>query len=155
MGLDMYLYRESYVENWEHNNDKHKVSVKFNGKNHPYINPDKVAYIREDVGYWRKANAIHDWIVQNCADGVDECQHITVSGEQLIELRDTCQKVLDDNSIAEELLPTSTGFFFGGIEYDEWYFKGLKDTIDIINNALVDDVPKGMCTPSYIYLASW
>ena len=156
MGLDMYLYRESYVKNWNHNPEKYKVSVKFNENKHPFINPDKVCFIREEVGYWRKANAIHNWIVQNCADGVDECQDIDVEEQLLIELRDTCQKVLDDNSLADELLPTSSGFFFGSTEYDEWYFDGLRHTIDIINGALVEgELPKGVYTPSYIYKASW
>ena len=156
MGLDMYLYREAYVQNWNHNPKKYKVSVKFNENKHPFINPDKVCYIREEVGYWRKANAIHNWIVQHCADGVDECQDIHVEEQLLIELRDTCQKVLDDNSLADELLPTSSGFFFGSTQYDEWYFNGLKHTIDIINGALVEgELPQGVYTPSYIYKASW
>jgi hypothetical protein len=34
----------------------------------------------------------------------------------------------------EAHLPTHSGFFFGGTDYDEWYFQGLKDTIAIIDN---------------------
>lgn len=33
----------------------------------------------------------------------------------------------------DEHLPTTSGFFFGSMEYDEWYFQGLKDTIAIID----------------------
>jgi hypothetical protein len=33
----------------------------------------------------------------------------------------------------DEHLPTTSGFFFGGTDYDEWYFQGLKDTITIID----------------------
>lgn len=30
----------------------------------------------------------------------------------------------------EEILPTSSGFFFGSTEYDEWYYKQLENTIE-------------------------
>ena len=42
---------------------------------------------KEEIAYWRKANAIHGWFVRNCADGVDECQPIAVSREALNHLR--------------------------------------------------------------------
>ena len=41
-------------------------------------------------------------------------------------IRLICDKVLDDNSLAEELLPTRSGFFFGSTDYDEWYFEDIK-----------------------------
>lgn len=49
----------------------------------------------EDVGYWRKANQIHNWFVQNVQGGEDDCKFYEVSQSKLIELRDTCQKVID------------------------------------------------------------
>lgn len=49
----------------------------------------------EDVGYWRKANQIHNWFVQNVQGGEDDCEFYEVSQSKLIELRDTCQKVID------------------------------------------------------------
>lgn len=49
----------------------------------------------EDVGYWRKANQIHNWFVQNVQDGEDDCGIYEVTQSKLIELRDTCQKVID------------------------------------------------------------
>ena len=56
--------------------------------------------------------------------------------DDLKQLRETCQKVLDNHDLAESLLPTSSGFFFGGTEYDDWYFKDLEDTVKIIDDAL-------------------
>jgi hypothetical protein len=43
-----------------------------------------------EVGYWRKANAVHGWFVRECADGVDECQEIPVSKIKLLELQAHC-----------------------------------------------------------------
>lgn len=48
----------------------------------------------EVIGYWRKANAIHGWFVNECADGVDECQEIPVSREQLERLLAVTREVL-------------------------------------------------------------
>lgn len=60
---------------------------------------DKKKYGHEDVSdgiaYWRKANAIHKWFVDNCGDGFDECQLMEVSKEQLEILLFTTQKVKD------------------------------------------------------------
>lgn len=124
--------------------------------------------IKEEVGYWRKANHIHKWFVENIQNGVDDCNyHREVREEDLLELLDVCKKVLDscemtqgqvcngyryengnripvmesgkyvkDPSIAAELLPTESGFFFGGTDYDEWYVQDVKSTIDIVNKVL-------------------
>jgi len=45
--------------------------------------------------YWRKANAIHGWFVENCQDGEDNCQEYWVSREKLINLKDLCQDILE------------------------------------------------------------
>lgn len=100
----------------------------------------------EDVGYWRKANQIHNWFVQNVQGGEDDCGIYEVSQAKLIELRDTCQKVIDtvpgrvikNADMIAELLPTAEGFFFGRNEYDQYYLEDIKETIDIINNILDD-----------------
>lgn len=43
---------------------------------------------------------------------------------------------IEDPSVAEELLPTTSGFFFGGTEYDQWYYKRVEHTIEIIEKVL-------------------
>ncbi len=93
----------------------------------------------EEVGYWRKANHIHSWFVDNCQDGVDECQLTEVSKEQLERLLVDCIDILNNSEnilIAKETLPTRSGFFFGGTEYDEYYFNDVRDTIDILKTTL-------------------
>lgn len=123
--------------------------------------------IFEQIGYWRKANHIHNWFVENVQDGIDECDTYEVTKEQLEDLLSVCKEVLnnsklvkgkvingqkyengkmvniyqdgeyiEDSSVAEELLPTTSGFFFGGTEYDEWYYKDVENTINIIEDVL-------------------
>jgi hypothetical protein len=164
MGLDMYLTKKHNVQNWEHNKDKNfKVTVKLNGFEHPVINPKKVTYIEEEVIYWRKANAIHQWFVDNVQNGVDNCQKTYVEPIKLQKLLDTCIKVkevsklvndvIEDSTVAEELLPTQPGFFFGGIEYDQYYLRDIEETIKVLKQEL--SVDHGTLTPEYYYRSSW
>ena len=91
------------------------------------------------VGYWRKANHIHKWFVDNVQEGEDNCRNYDVSKEQLKDLLKLCKEIKEENSKAEELLPSQTGFFFGSYEYDEWYFDGINETIEIIERVLKID----------------
>lgn len=109
--------------------------------------------ITEQVGYWRKANQIHAWFVDYVQNGIDDCDyHREITKGDLNYLLDLCQRVLDDHSLAYELLPTQSGFFFGGTEYDEYYFEDIENTIEIIKNVLeTTDFDKEMI----YYVSSW
>ncbi len=52
-----------------------------------YLN--KVTYIIEDCGYWRKANGIHAWFVQNVQEGEDDCKEYYVSQSKLEKYKKT------------------------------------------------------------------
>ena len=56
-----------------------------------------------EIGYWRKANAIHKWFVDNVQNGVDDCGEYKVTKEQLIQLHNACNDVLNNHSLAESL----------------------------------------------------
>lgn len=140
--------------------------------------------IHEQVGYFRKANQIHNWMVENVQDGIDDCQYHRELTKDLVEdLLDTCEqvynsctmivgpvkngeqykdgkwetiyetgKVIIDSSVAEELLPTASGFFFGGTDYDEYYVKDIEYTIDLCKRILeTTDFNKEML----YYVSSW
>ena len=139
MGLDMYLSKKTYVKYWEHNGDNN-YDVKVTKAGEPTkIDPKKVSYIVEEVGYWRKANQIHQWFVDNVQGGVDDCRDAYVERDKLEELLNLCKIVSIDKDKAEQLLPTASGFFFGGTGYDEWYYEQINDTIEILEEALSDD----------------
>ena len=70
MGLDMYLFK---TKNGKYDND-----------------------INDQIGYWRKANEIHKWFVDNVQNGVDDCDIYPVSRENLIELAGICLKILSE-----------------------------------------------------------
>ena len=150
MGLDMYLDKRTYVKQWEHIDEAKQYKVEVTRGGEPTnIDPKKVKYIIEEAGYWRKQNQIHRWFVENVQKGVDDCGDYYVSKSQLETLLELCQKVKADNSLADTLLPGASGFFFGGTEYDEWYFSGIDNTIDILKEALEDE------DGDYYYSSSW
>lgn len=151
MGLDMYLEKRTYVKHWEHIGDDNQYKVEVTKGGEPTnINPKKIKYIIEEAGYWRKANQIHRWFVENIQKGEDDCGDYYVGTDDLEKLLDACEKVKADHSLADTLLPSTSGFFFGNTEYDEWYFKDIDNTIDIVKEALADDSDS-----SYYYSSSW
>jgi len=152
MGLDMYLNKRIYIgANYEHRNVKGAIEITEGDDNKPIkINLSKVSEITERAAYWRKANQIHRWFVEKIQNGVDDCGDYYVSKEQLKELVDTCEAVLADKDKASELLPSQPGFFFGGTEYDEYFFQDLENTIEQIK-PLLEDTGRG----DYEYTSSW
>lgn len=155
MGLDMYLCRKTYVKNWSHTpkEQKFEITVKKGDEFFKGINAERIAYIEEEVMYWRKANAIHKWFVDNVQDGEDNCKEYHVGREQLTELMELCKEVIKNPERAEELLPTTSGFFFGSSEYDEWYFNDLKETVEVITKLQQEE--DGNPVGSYYYSSSW
>ena len=142
MGLDMYLNARRYLSKHFNEGDDQiaeSISTHFpelRGRKGRFGDPSPVKEVHIEVGYWRKANAVHDWFVTNVQGGNDNCTPYYVDREQLQELRDLCQEVLYNRELARELLPPAEGFFFGGTDIDEGYFSDLELTIQNIDNAL-------------------
>ena len=151
MGLDMYLEKRTDVRHWSFQKDEEQfeVVIKKGGVTYPSIKSDRITNITEELGYWRKANQIHRWFVENVQDGVDNCGEYCVSKADLQSLLDVCLAVKLDHSQAEELLPAASGFFFGNTDYDEWYYNDIDHTIVVLKEALTDD------NASYYYSSSW
>lgn len=156
MGLDMNLYKKTYVKNWDHMNEsqKHQITVKQNGKVVPHIKPERITYIIEEVGYWRKANAIHKWFVNNVQSGEDDCKEHHVKESQLVELLNLCKQIKKNRDLANELLPTQGGFFFGSTNYDDWYFSDIDSTIKIIESVL-SEKDGDYHSSDFYYRSSW
>ena len=191
MGLDMYLdrcdrrawgFKSVDLDDVKANNPALYDVLK------PYIHKRGSEYyswdsLFEKVGYWRKANAIHRWFVENVQNDVDDCDYYEVSKEQLEALLNICKEVkasaqlekgwvkngetlangqwcpnyvegetIVNPEVADELLPTQDGFFFGSTEYDQYYMQDILDTIDIITKVLeTTDFEREMIT----YCSSW
>jgi len=157
MGLDMYLTKKTYLgTQWEHRGVTAEITVKSEGKTVDVgINPHAIEEITESAIYWRKANHIHKWFVENVQDGEDDCGLYNVTLDQLKDLRDLCEEVINNRDKAEELLPTQSGFFFGGEHYDEYYFESLIYTYNSLRE-IIDNYPSGtLFYVDYYYSSSW
>jgi hypothetical protein len=157
MGLDMYLYRKTflYTGDYIEESEQEKVIVTKGGEHHPYIKNERIKYVVEEVGYWRKANQIHKWFVDNVQNGVDNCGEYLVKEDQLANLLETCKLILDkDPSKASVLLPVQSGFFFGSTDYDQYYFKDLENTVKIIESLFEKDLDGGSYLEGDVYYSS-
>jgi len=195
MGLDSYLEAELYVGGgWTHTRQAENAVARnetwrfdtllltMTGMDFPtfrakYPNGNYMT-LAVEVAYWRKANAIHSWFVENVQDGKDECQRSSVQREDLVTLRNACEEILAtvvkgepvtkndglfgpyetfpdltlDTDLAKELLETQDGFFFGSTDYGPWYVSNLEETVQQLDALLNDPAFKDA---SFYYHASW
>ncbi len=116
--------------------------------------------VRHEVAYWRKANAIHSWFVENVQDGRDECQMSRVPSYAMKELITACSQVLTllnpffkeaydedgwngdifipsgvEDSVKEILMPVS-GFFFGSTDINMYFYDTVRYTHDRLTEVL-------------------
>jgi len=153
MGLDMYLNKSFYIgANYEHRKITGDIRLRKNGVKIK-ININSVSEIILRVGYWRKANQIHSWFVENVQNGVDDCGTYYVSRENLRELLKVVNEVIEDNVLANMLLPTKRGCFFGGTDYNKFYFDDLNYTKKMLTEILAEKDEHHLF--SFTYYASW
>ena len=99
-----------------------------------------MAYEEYDM-YYRKVNYLFAYF-ENKGKLYDEC-YAFVDRDDIEDIIRRCEEILEaknegDNldegetpeDLAESLLPTTSGFFFGSTEYDDWYFHDVKDCLN-------------------------
>jgi hypothetical protein len=103
MGLDMHLVKRTYIR-------KQDVTPTENLKTR--INWENVnsIFVSEEVAYWRKANAIHAWFVENVQHGVDDCGEYNVDFDKLIELLGVCKTIKSESVLMNAEVISGTIF---------------------------------------------
>lgn len=149
MGLDMYLYAEKYENEYDNKTLSYPKELKNEIKEISFLSKS-TSY---KIGYWRKFNALHSFIINKFANGIDECQRIYLSDEKIKEILNVLKEVKEsfiiatikeekddfiiyENPIAEKLLPTKAGFFFGNSNYDSFYLNNVEISISIFEKVL-------------------
>lgn len=82
MGLDMNIYKNKTVKTERGERFKRTVEI-------------------TEMLYLRKANQIHRYIVNNLADGRDECQEICMDIEDIKTLNDICKRIVKESKLAD------------------------------------------------------
>lgn len=165
MGLDMYLYKtakindatqEDYVRYYDETHFKNAQEI-YDNPNIPDVlkarirqaAPDLSGWEHymspfEEVGYWRKFNALHAFFVDSFQDGVDECQLSRPLNRE--DLEKTLEAVKADN------LKPRSGFFFGSTDKDMFYEQDRENTIELLEKLLEEtDFDKEV----FFYRSSW
>lgn len=139
----MFLSKKTSLNNFQQDGqDINPNIVEWKG-----IQLKRISSIKEEVGYWRKANAIHRWMVKNVQNGQDDGKPYTMEEPQITKLLQLCEMVMKNKKFANKLLPTEQGFFWGETEYDDYYYEQIEYTKEVMKAALVE---KG----EYIYESS-
>lgn len=183
MGLDMYFYlrtKEAVIanpkkgeDNWKAFSNQEEEAGKTDPTSYPegikeladYIyqrnfkseNTDKKGRYSYQVGYFRKFNALHSYIVNHFGKGIDHCQVIKISEvgrKQLLKDLNEVLNAKDNYKTAEKLLPTKSGFFFGSTSYNEYYYEDVKDAIELFEK-IGKVMKKNKGKYDLIYQASW
>jgi len=120
-----------------------------------------------EVMYWRKANQIHGWFERHVSNGeLQNVTDYEVDWDTLEQLVTDCRRVLEtftwgdglrfsddltkeqlgsiekvstkNEALVNDLMPPTQGFFFGGNEIDDWYFRDVLDTYLGLKRVLAD-----------------
>ena len=147
MGLDMYLSAKHYLSEYDENDKRisHEIKSLFTELD------GTIKEVTANVLYWRKANAIHAWFVNEVQDGKDECQESYVDRKKLEKLASLCESACQNKSKATDILPSCGGFFFGSTDIDEYYFDELERTAKELRKLL----DKKYSSWEFYYRASW
>lgn len=86
---------------------------------------------RKEIAYFRKVNLLMTFFEYE-----GNCEFKEIYHDEVELLIDHCERVLADHSLAQELLPTTGGFFFGSTEYSEWYFSDVENVLDTFKKIL-------------------
>ena len=164
MGLDMYFYARKTTyksfSKWDEPDSAGEANYPEDLKTFSdYIYDRNFKSVQTEtsyqIGYFRKFNALHSYIVKTFANGIDDCQDIILYKEDVEQIKKVLDEVLNAHQQVEkakELLPTQSGFFFGGTDYDEYYFEDVKVAADLMQSLLDNfDFDKYQL----IYEASW
>lgn len=155
MGLDMYLTARKQIYTWGNSDEDNKNGLQISS----ILDIAGLSNVKSDVlsvsfqaMYWRKANAIHKWFVDNVQDGKDDCGEYELTIYQLDDLLKVCRQVLQDPDNAHKYLPTTDGFFYGSTSYDKFYFSDVENTVSALARLLSN---RNVEQFSFFYSSSW
>ena len=151
MGLDMYLKAKRYLSA-HREEDKAVIAEIESIAPRGTMKPLEITY---EAAYWRKANSIHNWFVQNVQSGVDDCKTYYVSTQDLETLLELCKQVEQGKNatLGAALLPTTGGFFFGSTDYEDGYWYDIRNTIEQLEVAIAESKKDDHIY--FEYYASW
>lgn len=162
MGLDMHVSRTVAESTWSEKNPQtcDGIAIPFNGDGRGSMREQK-----DRIGYFRKFNALHGYIVDEFAGGEDNCQEIGLDRESVDKIIEALEQAEADPASEMNPLQPRSGFFFGSTEIDEYYLADVKQALALFRwiaglmeseegrQFVMDD--DGTRWITYSYQASW
>ena len=146
MGLDMYLRGRQFNTAYKEDVPRPKLDNKY-----------CIESMTIDLGYWRKHADLHGYIVDTFAKGIDKCQDIELSKEDLYKIIKAIRE--------DKLKKDHSGFFFGNSSGNGHYDKKRKDESMSLFQRAITFLQEGdkmiveqnlYMDPRYVYYrASW
>ena len=138
------MYLGGKYKRTEYDKDYNEINVQ-------YVDGFPCKTQRLDLGYWRKHGPLHSFIVENYANGEDDCRPIHLAADQLYEI---AEAIREDKLISNE---DSHGFFFGNVEWWNELREKREEHAQIFEKAAdwVSKVENDGYWHSVEYCASW
>lgn len=111
---------------------------------------DHVQHGEDDCGHYRVSKQQLSDLLKTCKTVLDHSVLVDDEVQVGTSFEDTADevfvpvpvmetgKVIKNTLYAERLLPVQSGFFFGGTNYDQWYYEDIQDTVKILEKALAE-----------------
>ena len=99
----------------------------------------------EEIAYFRKVNFLVKFMEDYYDLIIENCEPIQIDEDCILELKWRCEQVLKKRELAEKLLPTVSGSFFGSTEYDDYYYSNVEQVLDSCKKILEEfsKLPEG------------
>lgn len=118
MNLSLYFAYEHRSKEYKHDTFEEYTGISLHDVNANLIEAYRSEYIKrfgvydekkeygyyelyQMIGYWRKANQIHNWFVQNIQNGKDDCECYELTKDNCEKLLELCIMVRDASELIE------------------------------------------------------
>lgn len=92
-----------------------------------------------DLKYFRKVNFLITFFEKYGLD-VDNQTPLRINKDMIKDLINACNTVLENHEEAPKVLPTTPGFFFGSLAYDDAYFEDVKEVKQTCEDILLPEM---------------
>lgn len=100
---------------------------------------------RKELAYFRKVNFLIPFFENYFDVKIENLKDLELTKSSIKELKDRCEHILRDHTLAKDLLPTRGGCFFGSVSYDRYYYEDVESVLNSCNTVLqeFDQLKKG------------
>lgn len=108
-----------------------------------------------ELAYYRKVNFLVAFFENNYNFERDHANYFTLNEDMIKDLIRRCELVFKDYNLAESILPTTAGFFFGSTDYDDYYYDNIVNVLLDMKNIILPEFKNLKEDESIDFYISW